>query len=48
MFYSYDVLNSRTGRLSVLWLAATNVIKYSKKNDKNFKEVMSVAVDEAW
>ena len=48
MFYSYDVLNPRTGKLSVLWLVANNRLKYSKRQDKNFREVMAVNIPRSW
>ncbi|XP_071527779.1 uncharacterized protein [Panulirus ornatus] len=44
MFYSYDILNPRKGKLAVVWLVATGRFKYSRRQDKNFRDVMRVKV----
>ncbi|XP_069996332.1 meiotic recombination protein REC8 homolog isoform X1 [Penaeus vannamei] len=44
MFYSYDVLHPRKGKLAVVWLAATGRLQFKKRQDRNFKEAMSVKI----
>ena len=48
MFYSYDLLNIRSGKLAIVWLAATNHIKFDKRQDRHFREAMAVPVDKTW
>ncbi|XP_047491502.1 uncharacterized protein LOC125040808 isoform X2 [Penaeus chinensis] len=44
MFYSYDVLHPRKGKLAVVWLAATGRLQFKKRQDRNFKEAMGVKI----
>ncbi|XP_037792509.1 uncharacterized protein LOC119587877 isoform X2 [Penaeus monodon] len=44
MFYSYDVLHPRKGKLAVVWLAATGRLQFNKRQDRNFKEAMGVKI----
>ncbi|XP_018026175.1 meiotic recombination protein REC8 homolog [Hyalella azteca] len=44
MFYSYDILHPRSGKLSILWLVATGSFKYDKRQDKDFNKVINVNV----
>ena len=48
MFYSYDVLNQRTGKLTVVWLVANGALKYSRRQDKHFRDVMAVNIPRSW
>lgn len=48
MFYSYDILNIRKGKLALAWAAATGGLTVTNKNQKNYKKVMTCVIYKVW
>lgn len=47
MFYSYDILNSRSGKLSIVWLAATDRLpSIQKRNNKSI--ILKTVIHKTW